>query len=186
MIKEKMAEKRTLKQLRELAKMDSQFDWLTIRDRVVDCYHRVHAAWRAEDMSEASDWMTSWYWQNQQLASLNQWERDGLINHCRVKGISNIRPLFLQYKKSPDGTANGSRVVISITANMEDYLAERATGKVVEGKPGYESTEHVWTFLLQDGKWVVGNIEEGTMSLTYAGMKLEADEAAAIEGLRTT
>jgi len=186
MIKEKMAEKRTLKQLREIAKIDPQFDWLAIRDRVVDCFHRVHAAWRAEDMSEASDWMTSWYWQNQQLASLNQWERDGLINHCRVKGITNIRPLFLQYKKNPDGTTDGSRVVISITANMEDYLAERTTGKVVEGKPGYESTEHVWTFLLQNGKWVVGNIEEGTMSLTYAGMKLEADEAAAIEGLRTT
>jgi hypothetical protein len=77
-------------------------------------------------------------------------------------------------------------VVISITANMEDYLAERATGKIVEGKKGYASTEHVWTFLLQYGKWVVGNIEEGTMSLTYAGMKLEADEAAVVEGMRRT
>jgi hypothetical protein len=74
MIKEKIAEKRTLKTLKELARQDPLFDWLTLRDRVTDCYHRVHTAWWKEDMSEADQWMTSWYWQNQQLAFLNQWE----------------------------------------------------------------------------------------------------------------
>ena len=174
MIKEKIAEKRTLKLLKQIAKTDAHFDWMPLRDRITDCYGRVHAAWRTEDMSEASEWMTSWYWQNQQLAYLNQWQRDGLINHCRVKSISSIRPLFLKYQVN-DGTADGSRVVVSITANMEDYLAERESGKILEGKKGYENTEHIWTFILQNGKWVVGNIEEGSMSLTYAGLKSEVE-----------
>jgi hypothetical protein len=174
MIKEKIAEKRTLKLLKQISRMDPMFDWMTLRDRITDCYHRVHAAWRAEDMSEASEWMTSWYWQNQQLAYLNQWQKDGLVNHCRVKSISNIKPLFLKYQ-AKDGSADGSRLVVSITANMEDYLARRDTGEIVEGNKGYENTEHVWTFILQQGKWVVGNIEEGTMSLTYAGLKSEVE-----------
>jgi len=176
LIREHFAQKRTLKLLKQLAAVDPNFDWIRLKDRVTDCYHRVHAAWRQEDMSEASEWMTGWYWQNQQLAFLNQWERDGLVNHCRVKSIGKIRPLFLRYEQNENGTSNGSRLVVSITANMEDYLAERATGKIVEGAKGYEDTEHVWTFDLRDGKWVVANIEEGSMSLSYAKMPSEVPE----------
>ena len=173
MIKERLAEKRTLKLLKQLAAIHPQFDWMPLRDRITDCYYRVHAAWRGEEMSQASEWMTSWYWQNQQMAFLNQWERDGLVNHCRVKSVSKIRPLYLQYRQN-EGSGEGSRLVVSLTANMEDYLAERSTGKVVEGKKGYADTEHVWTFVLQQGKWLVANIEEGSMSLSYARLVSEA------------
>src|SRR5438128_2253785 len=44
LIKEKIAEKRTLKLLKQIAKTDRNFDWMTLRDRITDCYHRVHAA----------------------------------------------------------------------------------------------------------------------------------------------
>lgn len=175
-VNEHLAEKRVLKELRRLAAMDQNFDWMTLRDRVTDCYHRVNAAWRAEDMAEAAEWMTSWYWQNQQLAYLNQWQRDGLVNHCRIKSISKIRPLFLKFENDGNGYGYGSRLVVSITAKMEDYLAERDTGKIVEGAKGFSSTEHVWTFLFQNGKWVVSNIEEGSASLSYARLPLEVPE----------
>jgi hypothetical protein len=178
-IKERIAEKRTLKMLRLLAPSNAAFDWMPLRDRITDCFHRVHAAWRAEEMSEASEWMTSWYWQNQQMAYLNQWERDGLVNHCRVKSISKIRPLFVSYCAGEDGSGEGSRLVVSITANMEDYLAVRETGKIVEGKKGYADTEHVWTFIMQKGKWLVSNIEEGSMSLSYARLPLEQPQVSA-------
>jgi hypothetical protein len=59
---------------------------------------------------------------------------------------------------------------------MEDYLARRDTGNIVEGKKGYADTEHVWTFVWQNGKWVVANIEEGSMSLSYAGMPAEVPD----------
>jgi predicted lipid-binding transport protein (Tim44 family) len=162
--------------MRRLAAIDRHFDWMPLKERAVDCYHRVHSAWRAEDMSQASEWMTSWYWQNQQLAHLNQWERDGLVNHCRVKSVGRVRPLFVKYQRNDDGSSDGSRVVIAISAKMEDYLAERTSGKVVEGKKGFSDTEHIWTFVLQQGKWVVSNIEEGSMSLTYARMLSEVPD----------
>ncbi len=173
LIREHIAMKRTFRELKRLAVIDPAFDWMKLKDRITDCCHRVHSAWRAEDMSEASEWMTSWYWQNQQLAFLNQWERDGLVNHCRVKSLGKMRPLFVRFEQDNQGGFNGSRLVVSITANMEDYLAERATDKIVEGSKGYADTEHVWTFELKAGQWVVANIEEGALSLSYAKMPSE-------------
>jgi len=166
-ITEAIAMRRTLRDLRQLAATDDTFDWLRLKERVTESFNRVHAAWRKEDMHEASAWMTDWYWQNQQLAHLDRWEEEGLVNHCRVKRIRNIRPLFVQYR-TENGTPEGSRLVVAIAADMEDYLAERATGKVVEGKKGYTEVEAMWTFTFERGRWLVANIEEGSLSLQYA------------------
>jgi hypothetical protein len=46
----------------------------------------------------------------------------------------------------------------------------------VEGAKGYADTEFVWTFILQQGKWVVSNIEEGSMSLSYAKLMPEVPD----------
>ncbi|HDN26136.1 MAG TPA: Tim44 domain-containing protein [Thioploca sp.] len=172
LLREYLAHRRTLKDLRKLTKVNKQFDWLTVRDRITDCFYRVHAAWHKEDMAEASEWMTDWYWKNQQLVYLDQWAKDGLINHCRVKNITDIKPLFLAYRGN-EQNAEGSIIVVSITANMEDYLAKRDTGKVVEGKKGYQEVETVWTFVLEKDQWIVANIEEDSLSLTYAQLANE-------------
>jgi hypothetical protein len=171
-VQEYLAGKRALRDLARLRALDPAFDWLTLKDRVTECFHRVHAAWRKEDMAQASDWMTDWYWQNQQLAHLNQWAEQGLVNRCTVKGVGRIRPLHLACRDK-DGEFAGSRLVVSITAKMEDYLEDRASGKVVEGKKGYENTETVWTFALHRGLWRVAAIEDDTVSLMYARMTNE-------------
>lgn len=171
-VQEYLAGKRALRDLARLRAVDPAFDWLTLKDRVTECFHRVHAAWRKEDMAQASDWMTDWYWQNQQLAHLNQWAEQGRVNRCTVKSVGRIRPLFLACRDN-DGDFSGSRLVVSITARMEDYLEDRASGKVVEGKKGYENTETVWTFALHRGLWRVATIEDDTVSLMYARMTNE-------------
>jgi hypothetical protein len=68
---------------------------------------------------------------------------------------------------------SGSRVVVGVSANMEDYLEERASGKLVEGKKGYQDVESVWSFELQNGAWRVANIEEGSLTLAYAQLANE-------------
>ena len=68
--KEKVAERRTLRDLRFMAKRSPSFDWLKVRQRVQDCFSRIHAAWQKEDMKESSNWMTDWYWMNQQMVYL--------------------------------------------------------------------------------------------------------------------
>jgi hypothetical protein len=172
MCREALAERRTFADLRHLATQHEEFDWLVLKERVTEAFVRVHAAWRKEQMEVASQWMTDWYWQNQQMAYLDQWERDDLVNHCRVKKINRLRPLFVRYH-NPDGALDGSRLVISITAMMEDYLAQRSTGKVVQGKKGFADVETVWTFVFERGRWVVANIEEGNVSLQYATLMNE-------------
>jgi len=171
-IREYLAQRRTLNDLHQLAQINPLFDWLTSRDRVTDCFYRIHAAWHKEDMAEASDWMTDWYWKNQQIVYLDQWAKEGLINHCRVKKISDITPLFLACrgdKKEP----TGSRLVVSITAKIEDYLAKRETGEILEGKKGFSDVETIWTFVIQNNQWKVANIEEGILSLDYAQLTNE-------------
>ena len=172
MVQEHRASKRALADLARLRGVDPAFDWLTVKDRVTDCFHRVHSAWRKEDMADASEWMTGWYWQNQQLAHLNRWAAQGLVNHCTVKSVGRIRPLFLACRNDGGGFS-GSRLVVSIAAKMEDYLEERASGKVVEGKKGYDDTETVWTFVLERGLWRVAAIEDDSVTLMYARMTNE-------------
>jgi hypothetical protein len=167
--RERIAERRTLKDLKKLRQVDKNFDWFQLKERVIECFHKVHSAWRAEDMEKATQWMTNWYWQNQQIAYLEQWKQDGLVNHCRVKSIKKVRPLFLSVED--DGNLEGARIVVAILAVMEDYLAERETGKIVEGQKGFHDMETVWTFMMTNHQWVVANIEEDAMSLFYA--KLE-------------
>ncbi len=62
---------------------------------------------------------------------------------------------------------------------MKDYLAERDSGKVVEGSKRFKDVETVWSFTLIDGTWRVSNIEEASFSLEYAE---EAASLPAIEG----
>ena len=172
-LREYLAQRRTLKDLRKLATIDKLFDWLTLRDRITDCFYQVHTAWRKEKMVEAGKWMTDWYYRNQQIVYIDQWARDGLSNHCRVRKISAIRPLFLACRSNDKREHEGSKLVVSIAADIEDYLVERDSGKVVEGRKGFKEVETVWTFTIRNGKWVVANIEEDTLSLTYAQLANE-------------
>lgn len=165
--KEKRAERRTRRDLQVMAQHDPGFEWFKIRERAIDCFTRVHGAWREEDMAEAAQWMTDWYWQNQQMAHLNRWAREGLVNHCDVKKITAIKPLMLLHCNE-GAEHEGSLLVLSIEANMKDYLAERESGKVVEGSKKYKEVETVWSFTRIDGVWRVSNIEEDSFSLEYA------------------
>jgi hypothetical protein len=176
LVREWLAARRTHRDLRRLRSLQPAFDWLMLKDRVIECFHRVHAAWRKEDMAQASQWMTDWYWQNQQLAHLDRWAEQGLVNRCTVKSVGRIRPLHLACRDS-DGLMSGSRVVVAVTAKMEDYLEERATGRVVEGEKGYKDVESVWSFELQGGSWRVANIEEDSLTLVYAQMGNELPES---------
>jgi hypothetical protein len=172
LIREYLAQRRTLKDLSQLALVNNLFDWVNLQERIIECFYSVHAAWHNENITEASEWMTNWYSKNQQIVYLDAWAKKGLINHCQIKKINHIRPLFLAYR-GDDKQAEGSRIVLSIAAYMEDYLAKRETGEIVEGKKGFQEVETVWTFKIQQGQWVVANIEEDMLSLEYAQLANE-------------
>jgi hypothetical protein len=171
-IKEKISERRARSDLRYMAAYDPHFDWLKLRERIQDCFFRIHSAWSKEDVSEASEWMTDWYWQNQQMVYLNRWEQEGLINHCAVKRIKSIRPLLFVHRNDT-GPHDGSLLAVSITADMQDYLARRGGGEVVEGDRKWKDVETIWSLTMENGNWKVSNIEEGCSSLEYAKLVKE-------------
>lgn len=168
-LREALAERRARKDLRFMAGYSSQFEWLQIMERAKDCFTRVHSGWEKEDLTDVSSWMTDWYWQNQQMVYLDKWKRDGLANICNLKKITHIKPLLFVHRNQ-GAEHEHSMVVISIAANMNDFLQKRSTGEIVEGSTNYKEVETIWSFVLENGAWKVSNIEEGGMSLAYAKM----------------
>lgn len=82
-IKDKILYRKTMADLVKLGMKDGRFRWLTLKTRITDVYTRVHRAWDKKYMADVSDFMTDWYWQNQQFVHLDKWAQDGLENICQ-------------------------------------------------------------------------------------------------------
>lgn len=175
LLQEKLSERRSRKDMRFMAGYSPLFEWLKIQERAKDCFFRVHSGWEKEDLSGVSNWMTDWYWQNQQLVHLDKWKKEGLVNICDVKKITNIKPLLFVHRNQGEEHED-SMVVISIEAKMKDYLQDIKTKKIVEGSKQYKEVETVWSFTLENGVWKVSDIEEGNMSLAYAKLVKDLPE----------
>ena len=165
-IKQKAAERRAFKDLRYMAQHDPNFEWLRAKERILDCFYRIHSAWKEEDVSQACEYMTDWYWQNHQLVYLDRWHRQGLRNVCAVKKIRVIQPLLFIHRNE-DAAHEGSLLVVSITANMMNCLVKRETDEVVEGGRKFKDQAAIWTFVLVRGQWRVANIEAAECEFEY-------------------
>jgi len=104
-------------------------------------------------MADVSDFMKDWYWQNQQIVHLDKWDEQGLVNVCEIREINSIKPIYIQKKSG--NNSEGSRVVVSIDASMEDYLARKSDAKVMEGIKGFKNrtTVGLLSWIKVNGKW---------------------------------
>jgi len=160
------AASKTHRELNEIARDDRAFDWNHIESRVEQCFGRVHEAWGKADMSLAKDAMTSWYWQNQQLNFVNEWDRLGVRNICHVDSINSITPIMLQ--RGEDGSADEASLVVRVDALMLDYLVHTESETVLAGSEDFRDIETVWTLTRRDGEWKVCEIEDGSVVEQYA------------------
>lgn len=172
MVKEYRAERRARQDLRFMAQHSAMFEWLQIQARAKECFYKIHSSWEKEDVSDAAEWMTDWYWRNQQMVYLERWKRDGLQNICEVKKIRTIKPLLFIHRNW-GGEHEESTIAISIKADMRDYLQKRSSGQIVEGSKKLKEVETIWTFTLSQGKWRVSDIDEINMSLEFAKVGAE-------------
>lgn len=154
--------------LTQLSVKHKNFHWLQLQKEFKNIIQRVYNAWSNENMSEVKEYVNHWYWQNQQSVFLDQWKRENLKNVSHLREIEKIRPLYLELTDEPN--LEGSRIAIAIDVVAEDYLIDRDTNKVVQGKSGYESLEYVWFLEYTEGKWLLDAIEEGGVSLEIAKM----------------
>jgi hypothetical protein len=176
--KEKIAISRAQKALNELAKVNSNFRWTALNERAHEVVTQVYSAWKKADVEQAMEWMTQWYWQNQKLTVLDEWESEGLRNICKLNKIRRIKPIYVEYEDEEPGDGNGSRVVLLVEVNLQDYLIDINTDKLVKGDKKPKDYESIWTFIIEDEKWKLTMIEESSLSLHYAKMKNDIGNAS--------
>ena len=164
-----------------MAGYSTKFELLKIYERAKDCFFRVHSKWRDEDLSGVSNWVTDWYWQNQQAVHLERWKKEGLINICHVESITDIKPLLFVHRNQ-GREHEDSMVVLSIGAKMQDYLMERKS----ESIKSFKYVDTIWSFTLEDGEWKVSNIEDGIMWSEYSRLTQELPriESTVVSDLR--
>ena len=168
-LREFFAVKKCKKELLKLSKINKDFSWLTLDKNVRNIFTRVYIAWNKEDLKEASSYISHWYWQNQQLVHLNEWKQENLKNVCKVDGIKSVKPLYLEIAENEN--LEGSRIAFSITANIMDYLLDKGTQKVVRGSRKYDEEVKIWVMVYTQGKWVLDDIQDGELSLSFAKTK---------------
>ncbi len=169
-VEEYRSEKRSRQDLAYMASHHPAFQWLPLRERIQDCFYRIHLAWHHQHTAQAADCMTPWYQQNQQQVYLDRWAEQGLVNHSDIKRISTIKPiLFIHHDEENDH--QNSMVVVSITARMKDYLADKENGEVIEGDKKFKEVETIWTLVLEQGSWKVSNIEEASTLFDYLKLR---------------
>ncbi|MEH6624827.1 MAG: TIM44-like domain-containing protein [Motiliproteus sp.] len=174
-IDEYRSEKRSRRDLAYMASHHPAFQWLPLRERIQDCFYRIHVAWHHQHTDQAADCMTLWYQQNQQQVYLDRWAEQGLVNHCDIKRICTIKPILFVHRNQGTDHQN-SALVVSVTARMKDYLADKESGKVVEGDKKFKEVETIWTLVLEDDSWKVSNIEEASTLFDYLKLRNQLPE----------
>ena len=172
----------TREDLARLAALYPQYRWLDIQDRATAAFQWVWSAWGRQKMETASAFTTSWYMQNQQML-LDDWETRGLENVSRLTKIKTLVPLFVQHNEANDG--QGSRLVVAISADVVDYMVDKATGKLVEGDKKVGDSSTVWTFVWQENAWQLNLIQPDAMEWEYLAMPNELPAALMPESVRS-
>lgn len=163
-----IAVRKAKKELAKLGLINKDFLWLHVEKNVSNVFSRVYLAWGNENMKEVSEYVNHWYWQNQQLIHLDRWKKENLLNICKLESISSIKPLYLEI--TDDDKFEGSKIAFSITANIKDYLINRDTKKVVEGKNTFDDETKIWIMEYTEGKWLLDDIRNEEFSLSFAKM----------------
>lgn len=168
-LREYFAVKKCKKELEKLQQINDDFRWSKLEKTVKQIFERVYHAWSKEDMSSVSNYVSHWYWQNQQLVYLDKWKSENLKNICDLQKVGKIRPLHLEIINREN--LEGSRITFAIKGRIKDYLVDRKTHKIKQGKSGYEDEEKIWVFEYVDGKWLLDDIRDSELTLAFA--KLE-------------
>lgn len=167
--REYFAVKKNKQILLKLSRINPDFAWSKLEKNARNVFSRVYLAWSNENMDEVSNYVSNWYWQNQQLVVLDEWKRNNLQNICKLQEIGKIKPLHLEI--TDNDHLEGSIIVFSITANIEDYLVNRETGQLVSGRKGYQDEERIWFLLYTEGNWILDDIRDGSFSLSFAKLQ---------------
>lgn len=156
--------KKNKKILGQLSQKHPDFAWVKLQKTFTNIVRQVYNAWSNEDLKEVQNLVNHWYWQNQQQVFLNQWKRENLKNVSSLKYIASIRPIYMELTEDLEN----SRIAVILKVEAEDYLKNIETGKIVQGKAGVQDLEYLWFFEYSEGRWLLDEIQEEGLSLSWA------------------
>jgi len=169
MVRERVAIRRTVKDLAYMATRSPEFEWLQIRERAILCFDMIRDSWDKENGQELKHYMSECYWQNRQFAFTDKRHEQTVLSHCHVKKITGITPLFFEHR-NVNGPHNGSNVVVIISAYLTECRQKQGDETAPVDTANYKDVDAVWTFTLLEGKWMVSNIEANDRSVSYANL----------------
>ena len=171
-IRQKIGERRTMKDLEALAEDYPHFAWGEIEKRVANGAQRLYGSWTSGDISRARDYLTDDYFQSQQEI-LDRWKEEGKRNVCRLEMLKKVRPLLVRTETS----ATYSMVAVLLTMDVVDYMEDVRTGKVLKGRKR-ANTDHdsIWIMIYDGVSWRLHAIEDGSNSLVMAAEKNEVNQ----------
>ncbi len=166
-VREMIGVRRTKADLKQLAQQYPEFAWKSIDARVREIAQRLYTAWDSGDLANCfADLSPDYFWAQQEI--LDRWREEGKHNVVELKKVKQIKPLFVR----TEDEESLSILAISITMNLRDYLLNTRTGKIIKGrKKVVTDHEAVWILVLDENRWMLHSIEEGTDSLSYAKSK---------------
>lgn len=62
-------------------------------------------------------------------------------------------------------------MVLQVRVNLEDYLAERTTGRIVEGDKKNKELQNIWILKMEAGQWKLNIIMDSSYKYSYARTK---------------
>lgn len=157
--------RKTKKALAFIGRKNKEFAWLNLQKNIKNVFTRTYLAWSNENMAEVQNYVSSWYWQNQQLVILDQWKEQNLKNICHLRSISSVKPLYLELTELED--FEHSKIAVEITGSIKDYLIDRTTKKIIKGSKNYGDETHIWILEYNNGNWLLDEIVNEDYSLVY-------------------
>lgn len=165
-VKEKLAVRRTKRDLEELAKEWPIFSWEHISGRVRNTAEALYRSWSSGDISPAEPYLTRDYFESQQDI-LDRWTDEGRSNVTKVRKFGRTRPLSV---RTPD-RSSFAVVCVGINMQIQDYMIEVESGKVTKGNKSWKEKEMIFVMMHDEGEWLLHSIQGENDSLDIASEK---------------
>jgi predicted lipid-binding transport protein (Tim44 family) len=128
------------KGLRYIRQVDPQFDEQQFRDRVMDQFFKIQAAWQARDIAPVRNLLT------QEMYGVINSDAEKLRAERKINKLENIavRTVDITEAWQEQGV---DFITVRFYANLLDYVVDEQTGQVISGnKTDPVKFEEYWTF----------------------------------------
>ncbi len=158
--REQINELRTIRRLlREISPFYKDFDTDTIRTWVELASDHLWAGWRNGDLTSLRDYSTDAF-QTTAAARIAERERQGQIHDAKLHSILKVHPLGL-YMVGDGPPPADTELMLRLETKAVDCVRDRQ-GQVVEGKPGAQQVQHLWTLRHDGDRWRLHAVERAT------------------------